>query len=154
MSRASRRTARDDETVAERYDRTDILLILIIIFLFLRRRMRSIILLSNAFGRGRVLPRVLPHVPSSSSSSASIRGLTTITAMQKPPRNEKVVVLDGQIGEGGGQILRTALSLSMTSGKSFRLDNIRPNRPVPGIQQQHLTCIQAATQVSRSNGGR
>ncbi|MCB9859208.1 MAG: RNA 3'-terminal phosphate cyclase [Phycisphaeraceae bacterium] len=58
-----------------------------------------------------------------------------------------MVQLDGSVGEGGGQILRTALSLSMVTGTSFSITNIRANRPKPGLLRQHLTAVLAARDV-------
>lgn len=60
---------------------------------------------------------------------------------------QTLVRIDGSFGEGGGQILRTSLSLSLVTGKSFRIDNIRANRQKPGLLRQHLTAVQAATEV-------
>ena len=57
------------------------------------------------------------------------------------------IELDGSIGEGGGQILRTALSLSMVTGIPFRIDHIRAKRPKPGLLRQHLTCVNAAAEI-------
>lgn len=54
------------------------------------------------------------------------------------------LVIDGSHGEGGGQILRSALALSALSGRPFRLENIRANRPKPGLAAQHLTAVRAA----------
>lgn len=59
-----------------------------------------------------------------------------------------VIYIDGSQGEGGGQILRTALSLSMMTGKPFILDHIRAGRSKPGLLRQHLTCVQAAAEIS------
>ena len=59
----------------------------------------------------------------------------------------KMIELDGSIGEGGGQILRTALSLSMVTGIPFRIDRIRAKRSKPGLLRQHLTSVNAATEV-------
>jgi RNA 3'-terminal phosphate cyclase (ATP) len=59
-----------------------------------------------------------------------------------------MIELDGAAGEGGGQILRTALTLSMITGQPFRIDNIRANRKKPGLMRQHLVAVQAATQIS------
>jgi len=56
--------------------------------------------------------------------------------------------LDGSQGEGGGQILRTALTLSIATGRPFRLKNIRANRRRPGLMRQHLMCVQAAQEIS------
>ena len=55
--------------------------------------------------------------------------------------------LDGSQGEGGGQILRTALALSMCTGRPFAITNIRARRPKPGLMRQHLACVAAATAV-------
>ncbi|TDU81440.1 RNA 3'-terminal phosphate cyclase (ATP) [Prosthecobacter fusiformis] len=48
---------------------------------------------------------------------------------------------------GGGQLLRSALSLSMVTGQPFRMTNIRGKRPKPGLMRQHLTCVKAAAEV-------
>lgn len=57
---------------------------------------------------------------------------------------ERLLTLDGSQGEGGGQILRTALSLSLLTGRPFRLNHIRANRQSPGLRPQHLTAVLAA----------
>jgi len=59
-----------------------------------------------------------------------------------------VITIDGSMGEGGGQILRTALALSIVTGEPFRMINIRARRSNPGLQQQHLTSVMAAAKVS------
>jgi RNA 3'-terminal phosphate cyclase (ATP) len=59
-----------------------------------------------------------------------------------------IVELDGSVGEGGGQILRTALSLSMCTGVPLRIERIRAKRPKPGLMRQHLSCVQAAQAIS------
>lgn len=56
----------------------------------------------------------------------------------------ELLQIDGSRGEGGGQILRTALTLSMVTGKPFRMTNIRANRKNPGLAAQHLGCVRAA----------
>ena len=58
-----------------------------------------------------------------------------------------MLTLDGSQGEGGGQILRTALSLAMCTGLAFRIENIRAGRKTPGLMRQHLTSVMAAAQV-------
>lgn len=55
--------------------------------------------------------------------------------------------IDGSQGEGGGQILRTALALSLVTGQPFRLERIRARRPKPGLLRQHLTAVEAAARV-------
>jgi RNA 3'-terminal phosphate cyclase (ATP) len=59
-----------------------------------------------------------------------------------------MIEIDGSVGEGGGQILRTSLSLAMCTGQAFTLARIRARRPKPGLMRQHLTCVQAATVIS------
>jgi RNA 3'-terminal phosphate cyclase (ATP) len=60
---------------------------------------------------------------------------------------EKTITIDGSQGEGGGQILRTALALSLITGEAFSLTHIRAKRPKPGLMRQHLACVQAAVAV-------
>lgn len=59
-----------------------------------------------------------------------------------------MIELDGATGEGGGQILRSALTLSMITGQPFHIQNIRANRAKPGLMRQHLVAVQAAAAVS------
>lgn len=54
------------------------------------------------------------------------------------------LLIDGSYGEGGGQIVRTAVSLSAITGRPVRIENIRAGRPKPGLAAQHLTSISAA----------
>ena len=59
----------------------------------------------------------------------------------------KYITIDGGWGEGGGQILRTSLSLSMCLGKEVVIKNIRSGRKKPGLMRQHLTCVLAAQEI-------
>lgn len=59
-----------------------------------------------------------------------------------------VLALDGAHGEGGGQILRTALSLSAITGRAFRLTDLRARRPKPGLMPQHLTAVRAVAAMT------
>jgi RNA 3'-terminal phosphate cyclase (ATP) len=58
--------------------------------------------------------------------------------------------IDGSFGEGGGQILRTSLSLSCMLHMPFRMVNIRKRRRKPGLMPQHLACIQALAHISQA----
>ncbi|WP_414837662.1 RNA 3'-terminal phosphate cyclase [Candidatus Nanosalina sp. VS9-1] len=49
--------------------------------------------------------------------------------------------------KGGGQMLRTALTLSAVTGKNFTIENIRGNRSNPGLKNQHLECVKAAKKL-------
>ncbi|MBX3248110.1 MAG: RNA 3'-terminal phosphate cyclase [Myxococcales bacterium] len=66
------------------------------------------------------------------------------------PHRDAPLVIDGSAGEGGGQILRTSLTLSMLTGKPFVLEHIRGRRSRPGLLRQHLTCVNAAAAVSQA----
>lgn len=59
-----------------------------------------------------------------------------------------MIDIDGSAGEGGGQILRSSLALSMCTGQPFTLTKIRAGRAKPGLMRQHLTCVSAAVGVS------
>lgn len=58
-----------------------------------------------------------------------------------------MIKIDGSQGEGGGQILRSSLSLAMVTGQAVEIKNIRDNRSKPGVLRQHLTAIKAAAEV-------
>ncbi|HUG92421.1 MAG TPA: RNA 3'-terminal phosphate cyclase [Planctomycetaceae bacterium] len=58
-----------------------------------------------------------------------------------------MVEIDGSTGEGGGQILRTSLSLALATGRPVRIFNLRANRPKPGLMRQHLTAVLAAAEI-------
>lgn len=61
-----------------------------------------------------------------------------------------MVEIDGSMGEGGGQIVRTALSLSLATQRPIRLKNIRAGRSRPGLRPQHVTAVQAAVTVGEA----
>lgn len=62
--------------------------------------------------------------------------------------------IDGSQGEGGGQVLRTSLALSLVTGRAFEITRIRAGRKRPGLGRQHLTAAQAAARVgaARADG--
>jgi RNA 3'-terminal phosphate cyclase (ATP) len=61
-----------------------------------------------------------------------------------------MITIDGSKGEGGGQILRTSLALSLATGAPFRIEKIRAGRKKPGLMRQHLTAVHAAAAVGRA----
>ena len=63
-------------------------------------------------------------------------------------RDGDVLVIDGSVGEGGGQMLRTSLTLSLATGTPFVLERIRAGRAKPGLLRQHLTAVNAAAKLS------
>ena len=62
-----------------------------------------------------------------------------------------MIVVDGAQGEGGGQIFRSTLTLSLCTGQPVRLINIRAGRKKPGLLRQHLTCLNAAQTISNAD---
>lgn len=62
-----------------------------------------------------------------------------------------MIHVDGSIGEGGGQVLRTSLALSLVTGRPFRIEKIRAGREKPGLLAQHLTAVEAAAEVGQAD---
>jgi RNA 3'-terminal phosphate cyclase (ATP) len=62
--------------------------------------------------------------------------------------NARLLSIDGSLGEGGGQILRTALALSVCLRRPFRIVNIRKQRKHPGLRAQHLAAVNAAAAIA------
>ena len=62
-----------------------------------------------------------------------------------------MLIIDGSFGEGGGQILRSSLALSLVTGRAFRLENIRSRRKKPGLMNQHLTAVKAAATIGQAS---
>lgn len=59
-----------------------------------------------------------------------------------------MLTIDASKGEGGGQVVRSALALSLATGRAFVLENIRAGKRTPGLGRQHVVAVQAAAQVS------
>jgi len=59
----------------------------------------------------------------------------------------ETVFVDGSMGEGGGQILRTSLALACITGRNLHIENIRAARRKPGLAKQHLICVRAAREI-------
>jgi RNA 3'-terminal phosphate cyclase (ATP) len=62
-----------------------------------------------------------------------------------------VLTLDGSLGEGGGQIVRTALALSLVTGAAFEIVNVRAGRARPGLLPQHLAAVRAAATIGEAD---
>lgn len=62
-----------------------------------------------------------------------------------------MLTIDGETGEGGGQVLRTSLALSVCQGEAFKITNIRAKRKKPGLRPQHLAAVQAAAAISQAS---
>src|SRR4028119_1885279 len=58
--------------------------------------------------------------------------------------------IDGSYGEGGGQVLRTSLSLAAITGQPIRIEHIRAKREKPGLAAQHLTAVRAAAAICQA----
>lgn len=58
-----------------------------------------------------------------------------------------MIEIDGSMGEGGGQVVRTALSLALLLRQPFRMTNIRAGRNPSGLRPQHKTAVQAAAEI-------
>ncbi len=63
---------------------------------------------------------------------------------------QSLLSIDGSLGEGGGQVLRTSLALALITRRPFALRNIRSRRPKPGLMPQHLKAVDAAREIGRA----
>jgi RNA 3'-terminal phosphate cyclase (ATP) len=61
-----------------------------------------------------------------------------------------ILTIDGAQGEGGGQVLRSSLAMSLITRRPVRIVNIRAGRPKPGLMRQHLTSVKAAAEIGRA----
>jgi RNA 3'-terminal phosphate cyclase (ATP) len=61
-----------------------------------------------------------------------------------------MITIDGSEGEGGGQVIRNALALSLVTGQPFRITDIRGKREKPGLMRQHLTAVEAACAIGQA----
>jgi len=92
-------------------------------------------------------PHLRPQISGTGTSAAERIFNVSATSPNRTPR---LVTLDGSEGEGGGQILRTALTLSLLTGTPFRIVKIRANRQKPGLRPQHLTAVEAAAALGNA----
>lgn len=61
-----------------------------------------------------------------------------------------MIKIDGSFGEGGGQIIRTSLALSLITGRAFRVERVRARRNPPGLKRQHLAAVHAAAHIGNA----
>lgn len=61
-----------------------------------------------------------------------------------------MITIDGAEGEGGGQVVRNALALSLVTGQPFKITSIRGKRDKPGLMRQHLTAVEAACAIGNA----
>jgi RNA 3'-terminal phosphate cyclase (ATP) len=103
--------------------------------------------------RGEAAPRPAGETPSERSVPAATEGteipLSLVVVLREATKDSPLVI-DGSAGEGGGQMLRSSLALSMATGTPFVLERIRAGRKKPGLMRQHLTCVRAAELVSNA----
>jgi RNA 3'-terminal phosphate cyclase (ATP) len=71
----------------------------------------------------------------------------TTTTSKDAGTTRTVVEVDGAQGEGGGQVLRSSLALSLITGRSLHIRDIRARRRKPGLLRQHLTAVRAAAEI-------
>jgi len=64
---------------------------------------------------------------------------------------KSLIEMDGSYGEGGGQILRTALAFSAILKKPFTIHHIRSKRKNPGLQAQHLEAVEALARITEAH---
>jgi RNA 3'-terminal phosphate cyclase (ATP) len=96
-------------------------------------------------GAGRAAgPHVAPRAEKGKRSRFALAGGFVVSA------TPRLLTLDGSEGEGGGQILRTALTLSLLTGRPFRLVKVRANRDKPGLRPQHLAAVEAAAALGNA----
>lgn len=62
-----------------------------------------------------------------------------------------MIEIDGSVGEGGGQIVRSSLALSLVTGTPVRIRNVRAKRTKPGLLRQHLTALRAAAEIGSAH---
>jgi RNA 3'-terminal phosphate cyclase (ATP) len=62
-----------------------------------------------------------------------------------------MITIDGAEGEGGGQVVRNALALSLVTEQAFKITNIRGKREKPGLMRQHLTAVEAACKIGHAS---
>jgi RNA 3'-terminal phosphate cyclase (ATP) len=92
---------------------------------------------------------VQPRCCNRCAAARAVRRLRVIGARLRANEAAMAIVeLDGSFGEGGGQILRTSLALSIITRTPIRIVNVRARRAKPGLQRQHLTSVLAAQEIS------
>src|SRR5262249_13010505 len=96
----------------------------------------------------RTSPSTLSWKPRRTSWKSCTRCARSSASRAEPVSD--LIFIDGSQGEGGGQVLRASLTLSLVTGQPFRIDNVRGRRKKPGLLRQHLTAVRAAAQMSNA----
>jgi RNA 3'-terminal phosphate cyclase (ATP) len=100
-------------------------------------------------GASRFTRRWVAHA-AHGTIAAPHRAVGTFREPSTVSPSARAVTLDGSRGEGGGQILRTALTLSLITGRPFQIVRIRANRDKPGLRPQHLAAVKAAVELGHA----
>lgn len=88
---------------------------------------------------------------SGSTPDKPVRPRVARTSARFSSNGQDMITIDGSQGEGGGQIVRSSLALSLVTGQPVMIENIRARRPRPGLMRQHLTALQAATETGNAD---
>ena len=88
--------------------------------------------------------------PGTDRRSGHVAADRTGNPSRRATGREPMLTIDGSFGEGGGQILRSSLALSLVTGQPFAIERIRANRKKPGLMRQHLTRRPAAAEISQA----
>jgi RNA 3'-terminal phosphate cyclase (ATP) len=88
--------------------------------------------------------------PENSMRRVGCNGAASSVEVKYHYERATMIVIDGSQGEGGGQILRSSLALSLVTGQAFRIAKIRAGRRKPGLLRQHLAAVNAASAVGQS----
>lgn len=94
-------------------------------------------------GEPRCFQRLSPGLP----IFRKVEEIQARPAVARPASPANRLVLDGSYGEGGGQILRSALGLSAMTGRPIRIESVRAKRKRPGLAAQHLTSVRAIAEI-------
>lgn len=90
-------------------------------------------------------------ITQSTTTTAPINNISHDNHSADNDNNNDIIILDGSIGEGGGQMIRNAITYGILLHKEFRMIHIRMGRTKPGLSAQHVIAIQLALSISNFN---